>query len=443
MLPTLLLALAPTTFPAPSTSSVTPTSAREDQDQHVIRLDELQTTSLGGQFQRAPHWSMASLVLLSLGPDWHPSGSPFVLEALESPDARVRAYALEALLRTDPKALRAAASTGVVENLVAAQLVVEDELWQAKTMQILSGLFPKSKANDTAGWTQHWEELQRTFTPEEWEEPTGKDRARSSSQSVAQRAMDLYTSGLEVAICIDTTSSMQAMIDTCAIAFDDVVYLLSAVAPDFKIGLVHYKDEGSNPKGGAILNKLSDKTGSVRRKLSSLKVKGGGDIPEAVVDGLEKALSKRMGWSESACKLVLLVGDAPPHKEDRQRGIDLAKAAHEEPFGKKPGEDLGSRGKVRPFVVAGIGVGSILVSQDTRVAFHQMADVAGGSYIDFVTTRREKDPKVAARQLRAELTSGILELVFGSRFREELTVFVNVYFTWTERGLFVAPEEED
>ena len=72
-----------------------------------------------------------------------------------------------------------------------------------------------------------------------------------------------------------------------------------------------------------------------------------------------------------------------------------------------------------------------------------MADVAGGSYIDFVTTRREKDPEVAARQLRTELTSGILELVFGSRFREELSVFVNVYFTWTERGLFVAPEDED
>jgi hypothetical protein len=440
MLFTLLLAFTPTSSLTPPI--VTPALVQRDDEVKVIRLDELQTRSLGGQFKRAPHWSMASLVLLSLGPDWHPVGSTFVLEALESKDARLRAYALEALLRTKPKALQSAASTELVENLVAVQLLHTDKLWQRKTIQILAGIFPKSVAREAAPWTAYWDKLERTFTPKEWKEPKGKDRARSSSQGVVQRAMDLYSSGLEVAICIDTTSSMQAMIDSCAIAFDDVVYLLSAVAPEFRIGLVHYKDRDSKPKGGAILSKLSNQTGVVRRKLGSLKVKGGGDLPEAVTDGLEKALSKRMGWSVSTSKLILLVGDAPPHKENLQRGIDLAKNAHERPFGKTPGESLGSRGKVRPFVVAGIGVGSVLVSQDTRYAFHEISRAAGGSYIDFVTTHKEKDPKLATRQLRAELTSGVLELVFGSRFREELIVFVDIYFTWTERGLFVSPEED-
>lgn len=449
MLTTILLALAP--LAAPGTIGVVqPSCVHADlgdpdlatQKAANPRLNEVQTRSLVGQYNNAPHWSMRALVLLSLGPDWHPFGAPMVLKALQDEDTRLRAYALEVLTRTDAKALRASASTELVENLVAVQLKHEHEAWRLQAVGILTGLFPKTVAREPEAWTAYWDEIGRTFVPLEWKEPKAKRGDRSVVGGAATRAMDLYSAGLEVAICIDTTSSMQSMIDACTLVFEDVVFLLNAVAPDFKIGLVHYKDVDSNPKGGAVIAGLSKNTATVRRKLAALKVKGGGDTPEAVEDGLAKALSTRMGWSESTAKLVLLVGDAPPHKGDLETAVEMAREAHEKPFGKRPGKDQGSRGKVRPFVVAGIGVGSSFVTQDTRYAFHEIARAGGGSYIDFTTSRKEKDKDLADRAMRTELTSGVLELVFGSRFREELIVFVNVYMKWSTRGLFTGPADE-
>ncbi len=58
------------------------------------------------------------LVLLSLGDDWHPSGSKIVLEALKSKDDRLRACGLETLARSQPSCLLAVLNNDLIDTLI-------------------------------------------------------------------------------------------------------------------------------------------------------------------------------------------------------------------------------------------------------------------------------------------------------------------------------------
>ena len=49
----------------------------------------------------------------------------------------------------------------------------------------------------------------------------------------------------------------------------------------------------------------------MQRHLSTLDASGGGDGPEAVTAALAEALN--MEWRQHASKMVVLIGDAPPH----------------------------------------------------------------------------------------------------------------------------------
>jgi hypothetical protein len=53
-----------------------------------------------------------------------------------------------------------------------------------------------------------------------------------------------------------------------------------------------------------------------QRNLNSIQVRGGRDIPEAVYEALYEGVTK-FPW-EAESRIMILVGDAPPHP--RQRG---------------------------------------------------------------------------------------------------------------------------
>ena len=153
--------------------------------------------------------------------------------------------------------------------------------------------------------------------PEAWTAPEIKGSGRTVATPNYARALELYASGLEVVLCIDTTGSMQSMIDAAARSVDDIVVLMQAIAPDFRLGLVEYNETGGTRPGASIRSKLTDDARRVRNSLKSIKANGGGDFPERVELGLELALHEtRMAWRPQTTKLVLLIGDAPPHDED-------------------------------------------------------------------------------------------------------------------------------
>jgi len=82
---------------------------------------------------------------------------------------------------------------------------------------------------------------------------------------------------------------------------------------EIRFGVVSYRDHP--PQDRSYVTKVfdfSEKIKRVHNLISSLKPSEGGDTPEAVADGLYDARTK-LSWERDSYKVLLLVGDAPPH----------------------------------------------------------------------------------------------------------------------------------
>ncbi|MFX0045977.1 MAG: hypothetical protein ACFE8Z_09025, partial [Candidatus Hermodarchaeota archaeon] len=80
-----------------------------------------------------------------------------------------------------------------------------------------------------------------------------------------------------------------------------------------RFGIVSYRDHP--PQDRTYVTRIFDFTSNIKtvhKEISKLKPSEGGDTPEAVADGLHDART-RLSWDVDAYKVLLLVGDAPPH----------------------------------------------------------------------------------------------------------------------------------
>ncbi|HLK10004.1 MAG TPA: vWA domain-containing protein [Candidatus Binatia bacterium] len=130
--------------------------------------------------------------------------------------------------------------------------------------------------------------------------------------------------GLDVALVVDATGSMQNVIDDLKHHLDDLADTLQRLVPTARIGAVAYRDRDDGDVATAprrsedFLVKWSDLTFNakkVRTFLDGIVAEGGGDWPEAVKDGLDCAMHK-LKWRADAKKVIVLVGGSPPHEKD-------------------------------------------------------------------------------------------------------------------------------
>jgi hypothetical protein len=160
--------------------------------------------------------------------------------------------------------------------------------------------------------------------------------------------------GLDVALVVDSTGSMQNVIDQLKQRLDDLTSTMQRLVPTARIGAVAFRDRDDGKTATAprmsedFLVKWTDLTFNgkkVRTFLDGIVAEGGGDWEEAVKDGLEAAM-RQLKWRNDAKKVIILVGSSPPHQQDeaairrltedwRARGgivsaIDVSQLMHEE-----------------------------------------------------------------------------------------------------------------
>ena len=120
---------------------------------------------------------------------------------------------------------------------------------------------------------------------------------------------------LDLVICIDTTNSMRPYIDPIRLKLIPMLEEMLSGFPSFRIGLVQYKDYNE-----LYLTRLMPFTNDFalfQRTLNAIRVHGGGDIPEAVYEALYDGAT-RFPW-EAESRIMILIGDAPPHPRPRGR----------------------------------------------------------------------------------------------------------------------------
>lgn len=91
--------------------------------------------------------------------------------------------------------------------------------------------------------------------------------------------------------------------------------LISATKPFLKnnpdgilFSVISYKDHCDSP---VVKSQNFCKSDEARTFLKSLKAFGGGDLPEAMLDGLYEGA--KQSWRNDSNKLLFLIADSPPH----------------------------------------------------------------------------------------------------------------------------------
>jgi len=118
---------------------------------------------------------------------------------------------------------------------------------------------------------------------------------------------------VDIAVCLDVTGSMKAYFDAIRLRLIPMLKDLSADFSSFRIGIVFYKDYYDD-----FINRVFPFTrdfDALQKSISGVRVSGGGDIPEAVYEALYAGATK-LSW-EAEKRIMLLIGDAPPHPRPR------------------------------------------------------------------------------------------------------------------------------
>ena len=140
------------------------------------------------------------------------------------------------------------------------------------------------------------------------------------SGSFARDIQGARKMGLDVVFIFDATSSMAEFLRQVKIKISNLVMSFKTLVPTTRIGIVAYRDQGE-----AFVTKtypLTHKTQQLQQFLQGIDPVGGGDREEAMDEGVRVAVNE-LNWDKGSKKIILIIGDAPPHKQDMQKTLDL------------------------------------------------------------------------------------------------------------------------
>ena len=119
---------------------------------------------------------------------------------------------------------------------------------------------------------------------------------------------------VDIVICMDTTGSMGKYIEGVKKMLIPMMKETIAGFTDYRIGMVLFRDYPPNVYLTRIIPFTRD-FALFQKNLGPISASGGGDVPEAVYEALYEGADKFPWAAES--RLLVLIGDAPPHPAPR------------------------------------------------------------------------------------------------------------------------------
>ena len=193
----------------------------------------------------------------------------------------------------------------------------------------------------------------------------------------------------DLAICIDCTASMGAELAAAQGGVDDMMLFMNDVLSSLRMAVVAYRDRGDEFETKAC--EFSENIADVRTFLWQFTADGGGNHPEAVYPAMQLAFTQ-LQWRRDAQRVLIVVGDAPPHPGYGGPAIELAKRAR---------------------TAADVTTHAIQARGKNVEHFPEIAQAGGGRCVKLNQ----------ADSLIADITG----LTLGDRFEEEFREFFQVY----------------
>lgn len=140
-------------------------------------------------------------------------------------------------------------------------------------------------------------------------EPSKDEHQSTTEYSILQQ--------VDLAFIVDTTASMGSFIHSARQQMTEMLRAVtggSAMPIDLRVGIVEYRDHP--PQDYTYVTKVhrfSNALWYIQKGIDKLRPDGGGDVPEAVYDGVAAA-GQELLWRTHSHRLAVLIGDAPPHQ---------------------------------------------------------------------------------------------------------------------------------
>ncbi len=244
-------------------------------------------------------------------------------------------------------------------------------------------------------------------TPEEGRRSPLNAIARLDAPEFVQ--MEAYlgafaSKSIDLAILIDCTASMSGELASAQGGADDLLGFLSGCSASLRTAIAGYRDTRDRWELHAF--DFTSDASLARRNLWALTAEGGGDEPESLYRAMRATLTEA-SWRQDALggatnannaapeRVMVIIGDAPPHVGEGTKCEELAKSAAE-----------------RGMRIYTIQAHAAEDAKDVKW-FPEIARAGGGRSVRL----GDED----------SLTAEIAQLTLGDRFHDELAEFFSVY----------------
>lgn len=197
------------------------------------------------------------------------------------------------------------------------------------------------------------------------------------SEEFGKLVSRLQKDGLDIVIVFDSTGSMKGEIDQVKAKIQRIGNALITMIRKTRISICTYRDNGDDyvVKGLPLTNNV----GKIVTYLNTIEAKGGGDMPEAVDEGLRWAIQNN-NFNRGARKIILVFGDAPPHANKTTTCEQWASEFRNKQRGIVSTVTCRSATKLDEFVaIAKIGGGESFITSNEREIMKQLMILVFGS----------------------------------------------------------------
>ncbi len=231
-----------------------------------------------------------------------------------------------------------------------------------------------------------------------------------SSNQFAAYIAGMREGGLDVVFVVDATGSMGWVIDEVKARILDIVTVIRSLVPIARFGIVAYRDK-DDPAFVTRAQPLTFSSVKLQSFLAALKAEGGGDMYEAILDGVVEGI-EGSDWRTGARRIMILIGDAPP---DKRRVADVVDRVQR--FAGTGGvvSTLDVSDQSNPAVVearVGRKVNYALYRNEAMFQYRLIADAGNG---DAATLEGE-----------VTLTRRLVTLIMGDQFAREMQALLDL-----------------
>jgi hypothetical protein len=227
---------------------------------------------------------------------------------------------------------------------------------------------------------------------------------------------ELRHKGLDIVLVIDGTKSMDFVMDDVKARMTQLAVRVRQLVPIARVGVVVFGGKGEP----LDIQPLTLSTARLEKFLGSIQAKGGGEWQENTLGAVQAAVTK-MDWKPYARKVIVLIGDSPPEKEDfapllallrdfrgnngTLSGVDVQQEEHER-------YERAFWMRVHGTVPTPAEIGPLPeFAKQAQAAYKVLAATGGGS--------------VRSLSHDADVNHQVMILVFGDKWQDEVSRFAS------------------